>query len=341
MPRSQEGQSGGALVSDEGDVIGISGFTISGGQFALVASAADLLPRIRQLLTGGDPSGLGDRRLPLERGALRHELTSESYWESYIVNQPVGTAIEVALSGADGARFRISDAFGNELTDSETASFSFVTQSSGPHFLIFSQIPEEATLTANRQFVRFIDPDQGQEIRVGQSFLGNIDFPGDLDYFLLHLERDEAVEVIARSALADPSLAIVRLGAPAEETIEDDNSGGGLFGLDARILFQAPYTGEYALIVVDAYGTAPGGYIISVARAESTDVPASPVPPMVMIKTHMNVREGPGTNFPVIGTAASGRTVPHHREESRPRRLVADRLRGPQRVDLRSFGDRH
>ena len=83
------------------------------------------------------------------------------------------------------------------------------------------------------------------------------------------------------------------------------NSGGGLFGLDARIFFQAPYTGEYVLGVFDALGIAPGGYIISVAKAQSAEVPPAPIP-TVTIKTRMNVREGPGTNYAVIGTAAPG-----------------------------------
>ena len=300
------GQSGGALISDTGDVIGISGFKISEGQFALVASAADLLPRIRQLLAGEAPSSLGDRRLPLEGGALRHVLTSENYWDAYIVNEPAGSAIEVALSGADDARFRIFDSFGNEFTYTETASFDFVTQSSGPHFLVFSQFSDETTtLTASHRFVRFIDPDQGREIHVGQSLPGNIDFPGDVDFFFLYLEKGEAVEVAARSALTDPYLGIVGLRSSEEELIEDDDSGGGLFGLDAKILFQAPYTGEYVLIVFDALEIAPGGYVISVARPQSMDVPTSQVP-MVTIKTHMNVRQGPGTNYPIIDAAAPG-----------------------------------
>ena len=299
------GQSGGALVSDMGDVIGISGLTISEGQFALVASAADLLPRIRQLLAGEDPSGLGYRRLSLQGGFTTHHLTSQNYGDAYIINQPAGTAIEVELSGEDSARFQIFDSFGIELTAGETDSFSSVTLSNGPHFLILSQAPEEFTLTANHQLTWFDDPDNGRVIRVGQSLPGNIDFPADVDYFLLHLEKDEMVEVIARSALTDPYLGIVRLDAPTEEPIGDDNSGGGLFGLDARLLFQAPYTGEYALVVVDAFGIAPGGYVISVARAQSTGVPAPQVP-MVTIKTHINVRQGPGTNYAVIDTAAPG-----------------------------------
>ena len=142
-------------------------------------------------------------------------------------------------------------------------------------------------------------------ILVGQSLPGNIDFPGDIDFFFLYLEKDEAVEVVVRSALTDPSLGMVGLMSPAEELIEDDDSGGGLFGLDAKILFQAPYTGEYVLIVFDALEIAPGGYVISVARPQSMDVPTSQVP-MVTIKTHMNVRQGPGINYPIIDTAAPG-----------------------------------
>ena len=56
------GQSGGALVSDTGAVIGISGSSIAEGKFALVASSADLLPRIRQLIAGGGDPVSGERR---------------------------------------------------------------------------------------------------------------------------------------------------------------------------------------------------------------------------------------------------------------------------------------
>ena len=300
-----DGQSGGALISDEGGVIGFGGYTTSDGQFALVASAADLLPRIRELIAGGDPSGLGERRLPLQGGSPRQELVSDSFWSTYIVNQPAGTAVEVALSGAENDRFLLFDLYGNELTDGGTTSFSYVTQNGGPHFLIFTQVSEQSALTANHPFIQFSDPDQGREIRVGQSLFGNIDFPVDFDFFILHLEQGEAVEVVARSVLADPFLVISHLEAPGEEWIEDDDSGGGLFGLDARILFQAPYTGRYVLYVYDDFDIAPGGYIISVARAESEDMPATSVP-TATIGRRMNVREGPGTNYAVVGTAGPG-----------------------------------
>lgn len=93
--------------------------------------------------------------------------------------------------------------------------------------------------------------------------------------------------------------------SPEEVVIIDYDSGGGLFGLDARILFQAPYTGEYILMVDDFLGIASGGYVISVMRPQSMGTPTSQIP-MVTIKTHINVRQGPSTNYPIIDTAAPG-----------------------------------
>ncbi len=344
------GQSGGALVSSTGYVIGISGFTIIEGKFVLSASSSDLLPRISQLIAGDDPAGLGERQLSLEGGALRHELTSKSFGEAYILEEPAGAAVEIELSGADVSRFQIFDSLGNELTDGETDSFSFITANSGPHFLLLrGPVPEESTLSSNRQLTLFEDLDHDRRVRVGESQHGNIDFPADIDLFRLRLEKDETVEIVTRSILADTYLAI--LGASEEEWVADDNSGGGLFGLDSRIVYRAPRTGEYFLLVKDTSWSAPGGYVISVNRAEAAErltplaasgFPARQTPvvsihnplvipigdtqavsagvpyewfaagyqpptgPTVTINGTMNVRGGPGTNYPIIGAAATG-----------------------------------
>ena len=344
------GQSGGALVSSTGYVIGISGFTIIEGKFVLSASSADLLPRIRQLIAGEDPSGHGERLLPLEGGVRRHELTLQSYGDAYIFNEPAGTTIEVELSGADEGGFRVFDSYGYEVTEDETDSFSFETEHNGPHFLVVSESGAgKFTLIANRPLTRFDDPERNKQIRVGHSLHGNIDFPADNDFFFLRLEKDETVEIVARSVLADTYLAI--WDPIAEEWVDDDDNGGGLFGEDARVIFQAPQAGEYDLFLADAGWSAPGGYVLSVKRAEETDrltrlassgTPTRPVPvvsiynllvipigdtpavstgdlykwfasgyepatgPTVKINGTMNVRGGPGTNYPIIGTATAG-----------------------------------
>lgn len=301
------GQSGGALVSDTGAVIGISGFRAF-GEFGLAASSADLLPRVRQLIAGRDPSGLGKRQFDMNGGSLRYRLTPHNYADAYIINEPPGTAIEIEFSGRDDVSFQIVDSYGNTHADAETNSFSFVTRRYGPLFLILSQVSEETTMAASHRLVQFDDPDLGRQIQVGQTLHGNIDFPTNVDYFFLDLVRNETVEIVVRSILADPQLTVWGYqGDTLGVWIRDENSGGGLFGLDARIVFKAPYTGMYFVDIANVHprSHAPAGYVASVDQAPPTAVLTS-MTPWVTIDSPVNVREGPGTNYAVIGTAAAG-----------------------------------
>ena len=301
------GQSGGALVSDSGAVIGISGFRAF-DEFGLAASSADIVPRIRQLIAGRDPSGHGRRQLDLEGGALRHRIAPRDYGDAYIINEPRGTAVELEFAGANNVGIEIVDTYGNTLAEGETGSYSFVTRGNSPLFLLLSQIPGEIALVSNRRLVRFDDPDLGQVLEVGQTYHGNIDFPTDIDYYFLDLQRGEKVDIAVRSILADPQLVVLSYrGETLAVLISDDDSGGGLFGLDARIVLQAPHTGEYILRVENVHpiSYAPAGYVISVSQARATD-PTTPLTPLVTIDSPINVRAGPGTNYAVIGTAAPG-----------------------------------
>ena len=99
---------------------------------------------------------------------------------------------------------------------------------------------------------------------MGQTIVGNIDYPGDVDYFILRLEGRDTVDVRVESALTDAFLTIDFEGAVEGEYVSDDDSGGGLFGLDAFITFTAPRTKDYFVVVQDAVLSAPGGYIVSV-----------------------------------------------------------------------------
>ena len=300
------GQSGGALVSETGDVIGISGFKFTEGNFGLVASSADLLPRIRQLIAGEDPAGLGDRRLPRAGGKRVHELTSQSYLDAYIINEPADTEIEFELGGESETGVLVYDSYGREPRGAGRGSF--VTEIDGPYFLI---VPEkifgEATLSANHALRRFVDPDRDRRIEAGVPLHGNIDFPGDVDTYVLHLEEDERVTIVARSILADTMLTLTYPGATEEQEISDDDSGGGLFRVDASIEYRASHTGEFTLIVESTSRWAPGGYVISVSSDRAKRAATSLVPKL-WIKSLVAVRQGPGVKYPIVGAAVPGET---------------------------------
>ena len=301
------GQSGGALVSETGAVIGISGFKAF-VEFGLAASSADLLPRIDQLIAGRDPSGLGERQLQLGSGSLRHRITPRDYGDAYILHQPAGTRFEVEFGGAREVGSTVVDVNGNVLADGVGGFYSHVTRGHGPLFLIFRDVPEEFTLSSSHRLLRFDDPDLGKEIRVGQTLPGNIDFPTDVDNLYLELERGEKVAIEARSILADVRLTMWAFrGESLAAWVRNENSGGGLFGLDALIVFEAPFAGQYFLRVENVHPNwhAPAGYTVAVARAGRT-ARLTPLQPLVSITTPINVRAGPGTGYAVIGTAAPG-----------------------------------
>ena len=59
---------------------------------------------------------------------------------------------------------------------------------------------------------------------------------------------------------------------------------------------------------------------------------------VVTVNGEMNVREGPGTTYEIVGAATTRTGVPHNGEKRR-RRLVADRLQRADRLALRPICD--
>ncbi len=279
------GQSGGALVSNEGHLIGISGFLFTEANFGVVASAADISPRIQQIVVGDDPSALGQRLVPLGEGSRQHEVVLGNFWAqaAFVVNEPAGTEIDIRLTGDNDGNVVVYDSLGTEvlyLDDGHTGleAGSVVLDYAEPHYVVVSQWTEEPgvfTLTSNRPIAPLQDPDDGKQIAVGQSARGNIDFVGDSDHFFVHLTVGETVEIVVSSILADSYLTIDYFGATVEQVIFDDDSGGGVFGFDASIVYRAPHTGSYFAIVEDTNLLAPGGYVITVHPAAPGAVPTT------------------------------------------------------------------
>jgi len=98
------GQSGGALISTKGEVIGVSGFRFSDVSFGLVGSASDVSTIVEKLILG-EATSLGDRSLPhpgLRKG-FTLDLLSLRDRRVFLIDEPVGTTVDLELNGrADG-----------------------------------------------------------------------------------------------------------------------------------------------------------------------------------------------------------------------------------------------
>lgn len=285
------GQSGGILVSELGEVMGISNFSFSDAGFGLVAAARDILPRVESLIAGDNVAGLGNRKLPVDGGQKKYPIVDlEHEWDSqvYIVNEPEDTEIELKVNGRDtDVAFVVLDAIGgvSAYVDdgySGIETGSFVVKVKAPYFIeVFQKFssPHSVSVEANRNLIPFVDLDDNRGVAEGTSVNGNLDFPGDIDPFRLVLQEGETVNIVLDSILLDPYLVIARPGYGEEQLVTDDNSGGGMFGASAELTFIAPDSGSYLLIVKDADGYRTGGYSLQIRKPyDGGPTPVAPKP---------------------------------------------------------------
>ena len=286
------GQSGGVLISRDGEIIGITSIAGSSGegQGSLALSAKDILPRLRGLLAGEDVTGLGDRRIPRKDGQTSHTASLENPLavQAYVVDVPEGTELKVEVESEHDASFIVVGstgyllAFADEGT-SGLESASATTEVAGPHFVVIFREEGwgpgelEFQVTSNRQLIPVHDPDDGKTINLGQTLRGSIDYPGDSDVFLIDLEKGAIITMHLDSIAFDPLVGILATGSEFGELVKDDDSGGGLFGFSAELRFKATQAGTHLILVEDNFGEVAGGYILTVKPAAPAAPAATPV----------------------------------------------------------------
>jgi len=269
------GQSGGALASPDGVVVGMSGFSFA-GQFGLAASVGDLVARIEQLIAGEQASALGDRRLPFEGGASRHQGALSNLWDvrAFVLNAAEATTVRLEADGDTDLFVGVVDAFGETLVliDEDYQGYeegSATLPGPGIYFVIVGHMAEATghfLLRSSHPLQAYHDADDGQRLRPGDAVIGCLDHPWDADYYFIDLREGQSVEVVVDSVMIDPYLTIDYVGATEDQVASDDDSAVGLFGLSAGLIYTAGHTGEYMLVVEDAEQREAGGYILSVTE---------------------------------------------------------------------------
>ncbi len=268
------GQSGGALVDAEGNVIGVTNFQLA-TEYGISGSISDVSDRIEAMKTETDRSEIGDR-LPPESGAVAtHRIQLAHFWDQqvFIFEAPLFTEVRISTTGDADTAIEIMTIDGYQLTYADEnldggeialAQTSLV----GPHLALVTsfmngQVSE--LVTGSEELIWWQDPDDGVVLSKPDRIFGNIDFPGDNDWFWIDLGDGQAVTITVDSVVADPAIYIDTPDNLSEFTLAfDDDSGGGPFGTNPRVVFTAEETGSYLVIVSDSLRTGPGAYVLTV-----------------------------------------------------------------------------
>lgn len=269
------GQSGGALVSNRGEVLGISGLSFAQG-FALVTGSASVLERVDGLLAGDDVDGLGNRTLPEPSSddPFSVDFTVDNFLseDTYLVYADKDTDFEITADGTGDIRLvmlapdGVLEADADEELEGPETIFGTILLP-GPHLvsvLTFTLGVNEGRIESDVPLTRFPDPDHGKRLEVGSVTAAHADFPGDIDYFFVDLQDGQRIEITVSSIILDVDLVIDRLDNTGEPLAYDDDSGGGIYQTDAQLTFTADQTGEFILGITDLVGIGPAGYFITI-----------------------------------------------------------------------------
>ena len=215
--------------------------------------------------------------LTLSGSGIRHSGTLGTFWDTsaFLIQEPVGTTVTITLQSQDDLAFAVYDSLGDTVLEVDDYSSGAETgtltvEYDEPYFVVVNQWEEGAstfTISATHTLIPIPDPDDGRSLRVGQLIQGSLDYPGDVDTYTIHLSSAQRVQMTTTSFTLDTFMAADYFGAVDTEIIIDDNSGGGLFGSDAQIVYRAPHTGEFIVVVTENYYET-GGYTLAVSRAD-------------------------------------------------------------------------
>lgn len=268
------GQSGGALVSAAGEVVGLSGFSFGEQAFGIALSAPDVEKRIALLSEGGGGDTLSERRLPMNAEESKLELTLDNYYDerAFVYPPASGPAVTLSVTSENDVFFNVTDAFGHEIVSADESlsgeEFAIVNTDLGwPAVVRLGQYGITTTtviIESSAPLALLDDPDDARLLRRGKTHAGNLDYVGDFDYFEIDLDAGETVRLGVDTVMFDPVVRIDRADSLDSALGYDDDSGGGTFGLNSLLEFTATEAGRYLVVVNDAKSAETGGYYLVV-----------------------------------------------------------------------------
>jgi hypothetical protein len=285
------GQSGGALVDRRGRVVGLSGLSFA-DEFALALSADDVEAALKRIRSDESPpyrpfptgGGVTEGSFRLAEGDAFQVLAIPPAPEERTIRltlppdvQPVvevlslfGDVLFINQAALDRvAEFEELSHYDYDLDADEPVEpgvFEFDVPFDEPAVaFVGTRLTNGADMafSATTPVHVMEDSEYAPHIVAGDRVEGVLDFLNPYDTYVIDLDAGEAVEIFVGSPSADLAFFV---GAPGERLADafySDDAGGGLYGSDARDVFEADKAGEY-VIHVTGYAGGVSGYVLRV-----------------------------------------------------------------------------
>jgi hypothetical protein len=116
--------------------------------------------------------------------------------------------------------------------------------------------PDGASVAWESSVPIFLPPDDDEEttVEVGGTLDGILEFVESYDNVVVDLTAGETVEIAVRSAVGDPSFELAAPGQPLDEGEFVDDSGEGLYGLDAVTTYTPAVSGPHRIRIASSDG---------------------------------------------------------------------------------------
>lgn len=271
------GQSGGALVNANGELVGISGLQFGVGEFGLAFASDGMFPRVDALLASPPPDPpLAETSFELSAsiGSVRTfgflldvddsgtiDLLASGTGDFWIDLLSPGSAT-VTQSNRPADPFQLPQNDTVLFVDDATAGGEnlIATVEPGTYNVVVGSFDDEMTdlqITSTNALRRLPDIEDGLTLPANQIVEGASDWTRDTDSWELALTEGDDVTIVV-DGISDTLLA-VRLD---DELIAgSDDANLGIFGTGSRVSFIAETTGVY-IVEVGTFDPTRWGYLL-------------------------------------------------------------------------------
>ena len=270
------GQSGGALVDERGGVIGISGLSFA-EQFALALDGTDVGEAVDRILAEDGDAYEG---LPTEEGSLVHTIELKDALDQQVLlapAQPTDVTLRLEISEPEGVAIDVTDFVGEPLLVNDVALQRYADIDDIPPsslgvnadapvapgvyevelaayidtsviVSIASGGPRTVTIRSSEPLVPLPARERAPVV-IGETVDGVVGFLDDADIYEAELAEGDRLDLAARSPQGDMALYVLPPGGSLADLERFDDSGGGLYGLDAEGTVTAGTAGTYVILV--------------------------------------------------------------------------------------------